>query len=148
MNGVKAHRRPTVDLSKEIELVEQGHAESCDINITMARWGGVIPPPPANLDAFYGDFSTAVDFQTALNAVRTAEAEFQALPAPLRHRFNHDPAELIAFLDDEANALEAAELGLLAQDHPQVVDALAALEASQDPAAVPDPATAPEPAGS
>lgn len=61
----------------------------------------------------YGDFTSVSDFKTALDRVNEAQQDFLTLPAKVRARFNHNPAELIAFLADKENEKEALELGLI-----------------------------------
>lgn len=104
-------------------LTEMHHAEDADINVLVKRFGitdGAIPP--AALDPkYYGDFTDAVDFRTALDRTRDAEQRFRELPADLRKRFNNDPAELYAFVSDERNTDLAVELGLLARSAVQPV---------------------------
>jgi len=93
---------------------QQQFAEECDINTIVRRFGldGELPSTVAT--PLSGDFTGVVDFQTAMNLVRKAEESFATLPARLRSRFNHDPGELIAFLDDPRNRSEAEQLGLVA----------------------------------
>lgn len=93
-------------------LVEQSHKDTCDINYMMARArrGSFIPPSNKGQ---YGDFTNVTDFHSAQNQILAAEATFFALPAELRERFNNDPHEVLAFINDEANEEEAIRLGLL-----------------------------------
>lgn len=62
--------------------------------------------------ASYGDFTQVPDMQTALNQADAANDMFGELPAEIRKRFNHSPAEFVEFFDDPENDLEAIELGL------------------------------------
>jgi phage internal scaffolding protein len=79
-----------------------------------------------------GDFVDVPDFQTALNLVISAQDEFMKVPADVRARFNNDPGELMAFLEDDKNRDEAIKLGLVnappekTRDVVQAVDELAA----------------------
>lgn len=94
-------------------LTQQAHADDCDINTIVRRFGltGELPQS-LNMPA-YGDFTGVVDYHSALELVRHAESEFMQLPAELRVRFAHDPAQLMRFLDDERNRDEAVKLGLI-----------------------------------
>lgn len=92
---------------------QQHQKDECDINVLMSRFqkSGEITHlatgPPQ-----YGDFSEVGDFTTAQNRVAEATQDFMTLPARLRLEFNNDPAELLEFLQDEANNERAIEMGL------------------------------------
>lgn len=94
------------------DLTVQSYKDDSDINVLMRRFGVTGQLPVSAVMPFYGDFSETVDYQTALNMVRDADNAFSALPAKVRTRFNNDPAELMAFLQNEENRTEAEELGL------------------------------------
>lgn len=64
----------------------------------------------------YGSFDGAQDYVTAAEKVLVAQEEFDALPADIRQRFSNNPAELLAFLDDESNQDEAMDIGLIPDD--------------------------------
>ncbi|QXP08597.1 MAG: internal scaffolding protein [Arizlama microvirus] len=94
---------------------QQHHAEDADINELVRRFG-LGQPMPTNLQMpQHGDFSDVTDFQTALNLIRQAEAQFMTLPPDVRDRFNHDPGRLISFLENPNNREEADRMGLLAK---------------------------------
>jgi len=98
---------------EDVSQAQQHCRDECDINTIMTRFGqtGLLPENP--LPPRYGDFSEIGDYHSALNAVRVAETEFDALPAGIRARFDNDPANLIGFLDDINNREEAISLGLI-----------------------------------
>lgn len=109
-------------------LTQQQFAEEVDINTIVKRFGltGQLPENPRV--PRFGDFTDITDFQTAVNAVREAEASFMALPAEVRSRFANDPQMLMEFLDDPRNREEAGKLGLL-QKPPEVTrDAVTAID--------------------
>lgn len=63
---------------------------------------------------FFADVvGTPSDFQVAMNLVLQSQAQFNALPAKVRARFNNNPAALVDFVSDEANRAEAVALGLI-----------------------------------
>lgn len=101
----------------EPSLSQQHFKDECDINNIMAKyaktgvWGD--PNNPSTTQPMFDDFSTAEDFHSAQNFLAQAGQAFEALPAYLRKRFENDPAELLAFLDDESNREEAERLGLV-----------------------------------
>lgn len=97
----------------EETLAKQSFKDQADINVivnTFMKTG--ILPESVNMPK-YGDFSEATDYQTALNLVMQAEDAFMSLPATLRARFENDPGQLLAFLEDEGNRAEAVALGLV-----------------------------------
>jgi len=94
-------------------LAQQHMKDECDINVIVERFGVTGSLPVKSIEPSYGDFSGVSDYHTALNKIKAAEAEFMALPAKLRAKFDHDPNALLNFLENEANRDEAIELGLI-----------------------------------
>lgn len=104
----------TGELVETPSMTRQADAEDCDINVMMARYQKTGELPPLNRRSpISGDFSTVVDFHSALNLVTAAQQDFMTLPAEMRARFGNDPGALLRFLDDPANADEAVRLGLI-----------------------------------
>lgn len=99
---------------KKKSLTKASMQAECDINQIMAKYqkSGLIEAPQ-KANGQYGDFTGIGSYQDALNQVIAAQDAFDALPSSLRKRFQNDPAELLAFLDDEGNLGEARELGLI-----------------------------------
>lgn len=94
-------------------LTAQEFVEESDINYIANRFMRtgeikVVPNMPTS-----GDFSGIFDFQSAMNLVVEAKRQFMDLPAKIRSRFSNDPAQLIAFLEDDKNRKEAEALGLV-----------------------------------
>lgn len=100
-------------VNDEPSMTKQEFKEECDINRIMSRYIQTGELPPAVAVGSYGDFSDAVDFMTAQNIIKTAEAQFMALPGEVRARFNNDPAQMLDFVHNKDNADEARKLGLL-----------------------------------
>ena len=98
---------------EEPSLAQQHFKDECDINNILRQFNitGLLPESP--LSPRYGDFSGITDYHTALNAVISAESEFERLPAQIRARFDNDPEQLINFISDENNRAEAEKLGLV-----------------------------------
>lgn len=92
---------------------KQSFRDECDINRIMARYQntGVLEFVQKR-EARYADVS-AVDYQEACNLVAGAQSMFHELPSALRARFDNDPAQLLAFLDNPSNLQEAIELGIV-----------------------------------
>jgi len=93
-------------------VVEGHHKNDVDINSIMKKYRvtGFLESDAS--EGQYGDFTDACDFHTMKNRIIEAESDFARLPAYLRTRFNNDPGQLLAFLDDPENLSEAQELGL------------------------------------
>lgn len=105
----------------EETLTKQSFAEETDINVIVNRFMKTGYLPTAINMPTYGDFADAPDYHTALNLIQAAEEAFYDLPAELRARFENDPGQLMAFLEDPANQAEAVELGV-AQAKPEVTE--------------------------
>jgi len=111
-------RPPSVGLAcKDPSLTQQHFADDADINNILARFqktGLLTDPlnPPSNRPQF-GDFSHDFNYQEAQNTIAYANQAFMELPSGLRKRFNNDPAELLAFLEQEENRDAAISLGLV-----------------------------------
>lgn len=102
----------------------QSARDKCDINRIVKR--AIRPDGKVDM-AFvqslsktpgrYGDFTGATDFQESLNRVVKMNTEFMRLAPEIRKKFNNDPAELIAYLDqaqkDPKVKEEAISLGIL-----------------------------------
>ena len=109
---------------EDASLTQQHFKDECDINNILRQFNITGLLPESALSPRYGDFTGVVDYHTALNQVIAAEDEFMSLPADLRARFENDPAQLIAFLENAENKNEAIALGLVNKpaEMPQVVE--------------------------
>lgn len=110
-------------------LTVQSSRDDADINVIVERFGisGTLPQvtmQPITNAIFEGLF----DFQSAQNALVSAQRAFDDLPAKLRARFENNPALFVDFCTDKENLPELRRLGLA------------------PPA--PDPVPSPPPAGS
>ncbi|WNK14147.1 MAG: internal scaffolding protein [Microvirus sp.] len=94
-------------------LTQQNTKDETDINVIMDRYmqTGMIPQG-ARLPS-YGDFDGVTDYHTAMNAIRSSEEAFMALPATIRDRFDNDPQQLLEFMSHDSNHAEAYKLGLV-----------------------------------
>lgn len=107
--------------------VDQTGAEALDLNLVMKRFektGKLAELIKLGVQSaqggFYGDFTSAPEFQDALNITIKAQEQFAALDAKVRNRFDNDPAKFLAFVGDAKNVDEMETLGLL---KPEVVEA-------------------------
>nr|AVQ10281.1 minor capsid protein [Gokushovirinae environmental samples] len=103
---------------KDPSLAQQQFAEESDINYIANRYGLTGEMPQVLSLPAYSDFEGIFDFQTAQNQVVIAKQQFMQLPAKLRTRFNNDPQQLMAFMDDPNNLEEARFLGLVKPPEP------------------------------
>ncbi len=126
-------------------MTKQSFAKECDINNIMARYqktGAV-----SHFSSHQGEygFASGLTFTEAMMTVTKAQQLFAGLPSKVRNRCGNDPAYFLDFVQDEANAVELVELGLM--DRPDVVEAGApdtaveAVEEAQQPPAGPPEAT-------
>lgn len=130
-----------------IEPAQQQHKDDCDINSIMRRFQktGAIDHVSRH-QPMYGEVSP-MDYHESMNIITRAQQMFDDLPSSLRRRFNGDPSELLAFVQNADNAEEAEELGLALSDEAKAVAdtraaaaaALAEVEATADPPPPNDP---------
>lgn len=97
---------------------EQHHKGMVDINRMVQRYQKTGLLPQRGTPGFYGDFTQVSDYQSCLHAVHSAQDAFMALPAQVRKEFDNDPAKLLVFLDNPANADKAMELGIIPRPEP------------------------------
>jgi len=118
-------------LPEESRTQQQFKAET-DINEIVRRFGITGKVPVSARAPISGDFTGVADFQTAMQAVVSAQEGFMSFPAAVRKRFANDPQQMLEFLADEGNLDEARKLGLVrpeperTRDVVQAVDELAA----------------------
>ena len=94
------------------KVTKDSFAEECDIN-TIVRRFGITGQLPTNVRApMFGDFTAAMDYQSALDAVMAAQDSFMSMPADVRSRFGNDPGAFVEFCSDGKNFEEAVKLGL------------------------------------
>ena len=136
MTKAKPRRRPhSIDFSNTVSLTQQEFTEECDVNNIVKKYQqtGVLPR------GYHGEprygYAPALDFREALELVMSTEEHFMSLPSEVRQRFENDPGELLAFLDDPENLEEARQLGLAKKgDSDSVVQA-----EDEEEAAAPSP---------
>lgn len=114
--GLDPAVRVSMSFADSEPVTQQHFRDECDINLMMKRYQrtGILPGDPGRaLVGSYGDFSEVPEYREALEIIRRAESQFQALPAMVRDRFKNDPAQLLAFVQDKGNREEAIKLGLI-----------------------------------
>ena len=108
---------------------QQNMAAECDINNIMRQYQETGLLAHVNqYEGNYGDFTDVVDYRTACDVVIRANEMFETLPSSVRARFENDPSNFLAFVDDPANAEELVKMGLARvrdpSDADRIVDAI------------------------
>jgi phage internal scaffolding protein len=114
-----AYSKPvrTSDLEcKDPSLTQQQFSEDADINVLLQRFRVTGQLPPGGIQPVFGDFSQAIDFRSASDAILKAQRSFMELPATIRARFSHDPGAFLEFTSDPANLSELRKMGLALPD--------------------------------
>lgn len=94
----------------------QSQRDEADINVIVRNFG-ITGKLPTNIRApAYGDFTGVDDYQSAIEAIRSAEKSFMQMPSDVRDRFQNDPQQFVAFCGDERNLEEMKKLGLAVGD--------------------------------
>ncbi len=119
----RPHPRVRKSFRGEVSLAKQEFRDECDINNVMRKYEKTGLLDHVNkFQGQYGDFSEVVDYQSALNAVMSADAAFLTLPAGVRARFENDPAGFLEFVENGTED-ELREAGLLPRQPPVAVEA-------------------------
>lgn len=98
---------------KCLSMTQQQFKDECDINniIKQFQVTGVLPGEK-DVEPLYADVSDLPSYQEAQRIIQDASDRFEALPSSIRARFDHNPGEFVAFMDNPANIDEAVKLGL------------------------------------
>lgn len=106
------HLKVEISFDPDEGMTQQQFVESSDINNIMARYVKTdVLDHVKKYEEKYGD-TTSLDLHESLNIIKEANEMFADLPSKVRNRFKNDPAEFLDFVQDDANAAEAYELGL------------------------------------
>lgn len=100
-------------INTEPTLTQQQFKEQCDINNIIKNYTQTGELPLSKKVGQFLDVSNVQDYHSALTTVFEAQKAFDNLPSNIRSRFENDPNQLIAFIEDDANHEEALSLGLL-----------------------------------
>lgn len=101
----------------EPSLTHQSFRRECDVNYIIQRFrkiygGDFLEVYKNHTGGSYGDFTAVVDYQSAIEQVRRADAMFDALPSNLRSKFDNDPGKFLDFCQNPANLEQMREMGL------------------------------------
>lgn len=102
--------------------VIQSARDDADINVIVKRFNVTGMLPQLQRQPLDVDIDKVMDYRSAMQYVREAAERFMMLPSQLRERFQNDPQEFMAFVQDEANAEEAEKLGLIPKRERAKVD--------------------------
>jgi len=107
------HRAATKVPPMEPGPTEQAHKDDCDIQTILKRYQqtGVVQHNNS-VQGHYDDYIDAPTFQDAQNAIAEAKSMFESVPAQIRRDFGNDPAQFLAFVQDESNIDKMREYGL------------------------------------
>ena len=111
---------------------KQGDRAGTNANEIFRKWINTGLVSQQREPGSYGDFSSGVDYFTAMSRVRAAEQEFDLLPAAIRKECKNDPAMFLDMVFDPKERAKLEELGLVESEAP--VDAPAASEPEQEAA--------------
>jgi hypothetical protein len=107
-NWSERHGLKCEDVSKAV----QDQKEDTDINTIVRNFGVTGKLPEGVRIPSYGDFDGIGDYREAIDAVRSADKAFLALPSDLRARLDHDPQRFLEYVQDPSNLEEMRKLGL------------------------------------
>lgn len=97
---------------EDISRTVQAHERDANINNIVADFG-VTGKLPENIRVpMYGDFTEITDYHSALEALRSAEQSFAAMPSSLREKLGNDPQRFLEYCADPNNLEEMRKLGL------------------------------------
>jgi len=106
------HARPGTD-NQEPSLTKQSFRDETNINNIMARYvkTGIIE----HINSLPGTFGFVpnIDFREAQEIVLEGQKKFAELPAIIREKFNHNPAEFVEFCLNPTSTPDLAAMGLL-----------------------------------
>lgn len=141
MNTLRKRRRVAID-KFEKTLTEQNHKNRVQIQNILNKYTKTgILTHINTVQGSYGDYPTAVDFQTMQNIIANAKTMFNSLPSSIRSEFDNDPAKFLDAVQNPENRDHFLEMGFDAEDLPEPVE----VPAPQDPPPEPAPEPAPEP---
>lgn len=102
-------------MNRDPSLTEQSHKIDCDINHIVRHYGREELERRMAMDPglFTGDYIPPQDLMQSIEIVRSAEEQFNALPATVRAKFNNSPVNFLQYAQDPSNAKGMIDLGLL-----------------------------------
>jgi len=133
---------PTIHGCTNSKPVQQQWKDSTTIQGVLAKYGfnpnQNRQPPGITLDSSMSSNS----YHEGLIMIQKAQETFMQFPVKIRERFNHNPVELLKFIEDPKNAQEAIKLGIAQK--PDTNDLEERLVKTLENLEQKDPAKAPE----
>lgn len=96
---------------------QQNFKEECDINNIVESFLKTGQMPEDVRLPQYIDYEGVFDFQTAMQTMMDAEANFMKIPAQIRSEFDNDPQQFLQFASDPANVDALIKYGLMREDY-------------------------------
>lgn len=111
---------------------QQQFKDQCDIRLIVKNYTRTGMVPQRTAMPLPAEFHDTFDFMSCQNILVQAKRAFQEIPAEIRKRFGHDPAEFYKFCTDEKNVDEMVKLGI-ADVIPKVVEKVQKVEVVNQP---------------
>lgn len=119
-SAAERRRRVQITFDRTKSKTRQQYKADADINNIMAKYIKTGMLSHVNrYNGQYADVTGLGDYQESMNMIRTAQDMFMTLPAKVRSRFNNDPGEFLAFVDNPDNRDELVALGLARKPAPE-----------------------------
>jgi len=106
-------RRKVSTVNNKPEKTQQQFKDAADINNIIKKAKLTGDWPVSTKRGAFLDNTNLPSYQDALHMIISANSAFEELPSNVRKRFQNDPHQMIAFLEDPENEMEARKLGLL-----------------------------------
>lgn len=113
LNAFSDTPRQGMTFAENSPYTDQGARDECDINFIMARYMATGELPPINQVQPQWLDATQMDFHEHMNAIRTAQEYFDAIPSSIRDKMQNSPAVFLDFVSREENRAQLEEWGML-----------------------------------
>lgn len=101
---------------RDVSRTSQEFRDEVDINTIAKRYGLTGELPSGVPMVLQGDFTNVLDFRSGMDLIVRARESFDAQPASVRARFDHDPHKFLEFTSKVENLDEAIRLGLVREE--------------------------------
>lgn len=123
-----------VEVVDPVGIVQQQFKSEMDINTILRRFHVTGAAPLGVAEPMYGDFTGIEDWESAVEKVEKARADFMALPPEVRERFGNNPGGLIEYArghtyEEFVSEMEAVDRRWLASQPPDGSSSAATKEA-------------------
>lgn len=111
-SGSLAIPHPKAKYDAGVSRTKQSEVPDSDINKIVDRFMKTGLLPQIDRPPMSGDFAGVSSFQEAQDLILLAKNSFAGLPADLRAKFQNDPANFIAFMDNDPSVEALKSLGI------------------------------------